>query len=539
MNGLMMSYQLTIPTILRRAETLFGHKEIVTKRPDKSIHRYTYSDFAVRTKKLMIALQLAGVKEGDRVATLCWNHYQHLEVYFAVPSMGAVLHTLNLRLSPDDLEYIVNHAEDKLIIVDQVLLPLLYKFKDKINVEKIIVIPTADQPVPDGMLDYENLIAPSDISNFQFLDLDENTAAAMCYTSGTTGRPKGVLYSHRSIVLHSMVSAFADGLGIRESDVVLPVVPMFHVNAWGIPFTCTMLGATQVFPGPYLDPTSLLDLFESERVTVTGGVPTIWLGILNLLDANPKKYKLDALRCLVVGGSAAPKAMIQGFEERHHLNVLHAWGMTETSPLGTVAVLTSELLKEPKNIQFDYRAKQGLPSSFIEIRANSEEGFIPWDGTAMGELELRGPWVANAYYKTQDVEKRFTEDGWFRTGDIVTIDKKGYIEIKDRTKDVIKSGGEWISSVALEGTLMGHPAVAEAAVIAIADAKWTERPLACVVLKEGKQTTDEELHKFLEPHFAKFWLPDAYEFVKEIPKTSVGKFKKSALREMFKDYRKK
>ena len=539
MNGLMMSYQLTIPTILRRAETLFGHKEIVTKRPDKSIHRYTYSDFAVRTKKLMIALQLAGVKEGDRVATLCWNHYQHLEVYFAVPSMGAVLHTLNLRLSPDDLEYIVNHAEDKFIIVDQVLLPLLYKFKDKINVEKIIVIPTADQPVPDGMLDYENLIAPSDISNFQFLDLDENTAAAMCYTSGTTGRPKGVLYSHRSIVLHSMVSAFADGLGIRESDVVLPVVPMFHVNAWGIPFTCTMLGATQVFPGPYLDPTSLLDLFESERVTVTGGVPTIWLGILNLLDANPKKYKLDALRCLVVGGSAAPKAMIQGFEERHHLNVLHAWGMTETSPLGTVAVLTSELLKEPKNIQFDYRAKQGLPSSFIEIRANSEEGFIPWDGTAMGELELRGPWVANAYYKTQDVEKRFTEDGWFRTGDIVTIDKKGYIEIKDRTKDVIKSGGEWISSVALEGTLMGHPAVAEAAVIAIADAKWTERPLACVVLKEGKQTTAEELHKFLEPHFAKFWLPDAYEFVKEIPKTSVGKFKKSALREMFKDYQMK
>ena len=539
MNGLMMSYQLTIPAILKRAGTLFGHKEIVTKLPDKSIHRYTYSDFVVRTKKLMIALQLAGVKEGDRVATLCWNHYQHLEIYFAVPSMGAVLHTLNLRLSPDDLEYIVNHAEDKFIIVDQVLLPLLYKFKDKINVEKIIVIPNADQPVPDGMLDYENLIAPIDINNFQFSDLDENTAAAMCYTSGTTGRPKGVLYSHRSIVLHTMVSAFADGLGIRESDVVLPVVPMFHVNAWGIPFTCTMLGATQVFPGPYLDPTSLLELFESERVTVTGGVPTIWLGILNLLDANPKKYKLDALRCLVVGGSAAPKAMIQGFEERHHLKVLHAWGMTETSPLGTVAVLTSELLKEPKNIQFDYRAKQGLPSSFIEIRANSEEGFIPWDGTAMGELELRGPWVASAYYKTQDVEKKFTEDGWFRTGDIVTIDKKGYIEIKDRTKDVIKSGGEWISSVALEGTLMGHPAVAEAAVIAIADAKWTERPLACVVLKEGKQTTADELHKFLEPHFAKFWLPDAYEFVKEIPKTSVGKFKKSALREMFKDYQKK
>ena len=539
MKGLMMDYQLTLPTILRRAETLFGHKEIATRLPDRTIHRYTYNNFAVRTKKLMIALQQLGVKEGDRVATLCWNHYQHLEIYFAVPCSGAVLHTLNLRLSPDDLEYIVNHAEDKVIIVDQILLPLFYKFRDKIKVKKIIVIPNANQPVPDGMLNYEDLLTPSDLSNFQFLELDENSAAAMCYTSGTTGRPKGVLYSHRSIVLHSLVSAFADGLGIKESDIVLPVVPMFHVNAWGFPFTCTMVGAKQVFPGPYLDPPSLLELFESERVTITGGVPTIWLGILNLLDADPKKYKLDSLRCLLVGGSAAPRAMIQGFEERHKLNVLHAWGMTETSPLGTVGVLTSEILKAPKDVQFDYRAKQGIPSSFVEIRGRSEEEFIPWDGATMGELELRGPWIAKAYYNTPDEEQKFTEDGWFRTGDIVTIDEKGYIEIKDRTKDVIKSGGEWISSVAMEGVLMGHPAVAEAAVVAIADEKWTERPLACVVLKEGKQTTAEELHKFLEPHFAKFWLPDAYEFVKEIPKTSVGKFKKSALREKFKDYQKR
>jgi fatty-acyl-CoA synthase len=538
MKGLMMPFQLTLPTIVRRAETLFSHKEIATRLPDKTIHRYTYGDFAVRTKKLMMALTKLGVKNGDRVATLCWNHYQHLEIYFAVPCSGAVLHTLNLRLSPDDLEYIVNHAEDKVLIVDQVLLPLFYKFKDKIKVEQIIVIPNANQTVPDGMVNYEDLLTPHDISGFQFLELDENSAAAMCYTSGTTGRPKGVLYSHRSIVLHSMVSSFADGLGIRESDVVLPVVPMFHVNAWGIPFTCTMLGSKQIFPGPYLDPASLLELFESEEVTVTGGVPTIWLGILNLLDADPKKYKLDSLRCLIVGGAAAPKSMIRGFADRHNLNVLHAWGMTETSPLGTVANLTSELLKESKDIQFNYRAKQGLPSSFVEIRGNSEDGFIPWDGGTMGELELRGPWIASGYYNTPDDEKKFTEDGWFRTGDIVTIDKKGYIEIKDRTKDVIKSGGEWISSVALEGTLMGHPSVAEAAVIAIADAKWSERPLACVVLKEGKQATAEELNKFLEPHFAKFWLPDAYEFVKEIPKTSVGKFKKSALREMFKHYRK-
>ncbi len=538
MKGLMMDYQLTISTILRRSESLFARKEIITRLPDKTIHRYTYGDFATRTKKLIIALKKLGVKDGDRVATLCWNHYQHLETYFAVPCSGSVLHTLNLRLSADDLEFIVNHADDKVIIVDQVLLPLFYKFRDKIKPEKIIVIPNADQPVPDGMLNYEDLIAASDITDFEFAELDENTAAAMCYTSGTTGRPKGVLYSHRSIVLHSLISSFADGLGIRENDIVLPVVPMFHVNAWGLPYTCTMVGATHVFPGPHLDPPSLLELFDNERVTVTAGVPTIWMGILNVLDADPKKYTLDALRCLIVGGSAAPKSMIQGFQERHNLRVLHAWGMTETSPLGTICMLTSEIEEEPKDVQYTYRAKQGIPVSFVEIRGRSEEGIIPWDNNTMGELELRGPWIAKAYYNTPDDEQKFTEDGWFRTGDIVTIDQKGYIEIKDRSKDVIKSGGEWISSVALEGMLMGHPSVAEAAVIAIADEKWTERPLACVVLKEGKQATKEELRKFLEPHFAKFQIPDAFEFVKEIPKTSVGKFKKSALREKFKDYQK-
>src|SRR6478736_2479797 len=537
MNGLMMPYQLTIDTILRRAESLFGKKELVTRLPDRSLHRHTYSHFAKRAKKLIKALDQLGVKSGDRVATLCWNHYQHLEIYFGVPCSGAVLHTLNLQLSPDDLGFIVNHAEDKVIIVDQVLLPLFYKFQDKIKVDKIIVIPNAGQPVPDGMLNYEELIADIDISNFQFLELNENTAAAMCYTSGTTGRPKGVLYSHRSIVLHCFLSAFAEGLGITEADTVLPVVPMFHVNAWGLPFTCTMVGASQIFPGPYLDPPSLLELFEKEKVTVTAGVPTIWLGILNLLDADPKKYNLSSLRCLLVGGSAAPKSMIQGFDERHNLKILHAWGMTETSPLGSICVLTSELQKAPKDVQFAYRAKQGIPASFVEIRGRSEEGIIDWDGITMGELELRGPWIAGAYYNAPDEEKKFTDDGWFRTGDIVSIDEKGYIEIKDRSKDVIKSGGEWISSVALEGALMGHPAVAEAAVIGITDVKWAERPLACVVLKEGKQATAEELNKFLEPLFAKFWLPDAYEFVKEIPKTSVGKFKKSVLRENFKDYR--
>lgn len=537
MQGLMMNYQLTLPTILRRAETLHLKKEIITRQPDKTIHRYTYADFVLRTKKLSVALQQLGVLPGDRVASLCWNHYQHLEIYFAVPSFGAVLHTLNLRLSPDDLEYIVNHAEDKVIIVDQVLLPLFDKFKDRIHPKHVIVIPNAGQPVPAGMLNYEEVIASGDERKYIPFEGDENTAAAMCYTSGTTGKPKGVLYSHRSIMLHSMVCSYAEGMSVLEADVVLPVVPMFHVNAWGLPFTCAMLGCTIVFPGPYLDPVSLLELFDTERVTITAGVPTIWLAILNTLDANPGKYNVSALRHMLVGGSAAPLSMIKSFQERHGLRILHAWGMTETSPLGSIGVLTSEVQKESKEMQYAYRAKQGVPAAFVEIRGRNENGMIPWDGSTMGELEVRGPWIASSYYKSDELDDKFTLDGWFRTGDIVTIDNRGYIEIKDRSKDVIKSGGEWISSVALEGALMGHPAVAEAAVFAIPSEKWVERPMACVVLKEGKHATKEELNKFLEPMFAKFWLPDAYEFIKEIPKTSVGKFKKSVLREQFMDYK--
>jgi len=534
MKGLMMDYQLTLPTLLRRAETLHGKKEIITRQPDKSLHRYTYSDFALRTKKLSVALQKLGVKPGDRVATLCWNHYQHLEIYFGVPSFGGVLHTLNLRLAPDDLEYIVNHAEDKVIIVDQVLLPLFDKFKSKIKVKHVIIIPNAGQPIPEGMLNYEEVLAPGDASKYVPFEGDENTAAAMCYTSGTTGKPKGVLYSHRSIVLHSMVCSYAEGMSILEADVVLPVVPMFHVNAWGLPFTCTMLGCTIVFPGPYLDPESLLELYDKEKVTITAGVPTIWLGILNVLDADPTKYNLRSMRHMIVGGSAAPLSMIKSFDERHGLKILHAWGMTETSPLGSIGVLSSEIQRESMEVQYKYRAKQGVPAAFVEIRGRNEDGIIPWDGQTMGELEVRGPWIASAYYNTPEQEDKFTTDGWFRTGDIVTIDDKGYIEIKDRSKDVIKSGGEWISSVALEGSLMGHPAVAEAAVFAIPSEKWVERPMACVVLKDGKTATDTELLAFLAPQFAKFQLPYVIKFVKEIPKTSVGKFKKSVLREEYK-----
>ncbi|MBL7845996.1 MAG: long-chain fatty acid--CoA ligase [Cyclobacteriaceae bacterium] len=537
MKGLMMDFHLTVPVILRRAETLCANKTIVTRLPDKSIHRYTYREMATRSKQLSAALKKLGVSEGDRVATLCWNHYQHLEIYFAVPGIGAVLHTLNLRLSPDDLTYIVNHAEDKVIIVDQVLLPLFDKFKDRIKVSHVVVIENGTGPIPAGYTGYESLLSSGDASTFTPFSGDENTAAAMCYTSGTTGQPKGVLYSHRSIVLHSMLSAFTDGMAIGEADVVLPVVPMFHVNAWGLPFTCTMLGCTQVFPGPHLDPASLLELYETEKVTLTAGVPTIWMGILNVLDANPGKYNLSSIRCMLVGGSAAPRSMIVGYQERHNLRILHAWGMTETSPLGSICGLTAELRKAAPEVQYTYRAKQGVAAPLVEMRARNENGIVPWDGTTMGELEVRGPWISSAYYNTPDDEGKFTADGWFRTGDIVTLEANGYIEIKDRSKDVIKSGGEWISSVQLEGALMGHPAVAEAAVFAIPSEKWMERPMAAIVLKEGKSVTVEELNTFLEPHFAKFWLPEAYETVKEIPKTSVGKFKKSTLREMFRNYK--
>lgn len=531
MKGLMMDYQLTIPTILRRAETLFGNKEIVSRLPDKSIHRYTYRDFGLRVKKLSTALRRLGVNEGDKVATLCWNHYQHLEAYFALPCMGAIIHTLNIRLSPDDLAYIVNHAEDKIIIADQVLLPLLEKFKSHIRVEKVIVIRQSDQPIAADYLDYEEVLSSGDATSYKAFEGDENTAASMCYTSGTTGKPKGVLYSHRSIMLHAMSCLVSCcGLGIMEHDVALPIVPMFHASAWGFPFNCTLVGATQVFPGPHLDAESLCELYVNEKVTVTAGVPTVMLGLLNRLDAAPGKYKLS-LRVILIGGSSVPRFLIKAFDERYGITVLQGWGMTETSPLGSTAPITSYLMSASKEEQYEYQAKQGLPAPFVEIRGRNEDGLIAWDGKTMGELEVRGPWVSSAYYNDPDPTGKFTEDGWFKTGDIVTVDSQGCIEVKDRSKDVIKSGGEWISSVALENTLMGHPAVLEAAVIGVPDAKWMERPYAYIVLRQGHAASAQEFEAYLETKFPKFWLPEGYAFVEAIPKTSVGKFLKSALRE--------
>jgi fatty-acyl-CoA synthase len=524
--GLMMDYQLTVPTILRRAETYFPGKEIVTRLPDKSFHRYTYADFGWRSRQLAVALQQLGLERGDRVATLCWNHHQHLEAYFGIPCGGFVLHTLNLRLHPNDLAYIASNAGDRAVIVDAALVPLLEQFRDRSGIEHVFV-------VEDG---YEELLSGADADAWRDPELDENEAAAMCYTSGTTGLPKGVLYSHRSTVLHTLGVAAGNpmGLGFSEQDTILPVVPMFHANAWGYPYLATMLGSKQVYPGPHLDPESLLDDFAAERVTWTAGVPTIWLGILHTLDAQPDRWDLSHMKGMLVGGSAAPRAMIAGFKQRHGLVVCHGWGMTETSPVASMTMLPGELSEAGDETRFDFIATQGLPLPFVELRTRDDRGDeLPWDGSSMGELEVRGPWIAASYYGSSDADDRWTAEGWFRTGDIVSIHPQGFIQIQDRTKDVIKSGGEWISSVALENGLMANPAVKEAAVIAITDEKWGERPLAVVALMEGKEASAEELREFLAPSFAKWWLPDRFEFVSEIPKTGVGKFRKTALRDQY------
>jgi fatty-acyl-CoA synthase len=535
LEGLIQAYQLTLPAILRRAEQLHGYREIVTRRPDKSLHRHTFADFASRSKKLAVALKKLGLEDGERVGTLGWNTYQHLEAYFGVPCSGAVLHTLNPRLHEDDLSYIANHAEDRVMLVDETLVPVFQKFREKTNIEHAVVV-TEGGEIPDGMISYEDLLADADGADFEYPEFDERRAAAMCYTSGTTGRPKGALYSHRSTVLHSMMVSMGNTFALSERDCVLPVVPMFHVNAWGLPYASVLVGAKLMMPGPHLDPASLLEDFEQEGVTFTAGVPTVFLAVLQALDAEPKKYDLSKLRSMVIGGSAVPKGVVEAFGERHGIDVVHAWGMTEMSPIGSVAHLTTEMRKLPEEEQLEYKAKQGYPVPFVEVRARGDEGFAPWDGESLGELEVRGPWVASSYYEAPEGADKFTDDGWFKTGDIVTIDGFGFIKIADRSKDLIKSGGEWISSVDLENALMAHPAVSQAAVIAIPHERWDERPLAAVVLKEGENATEEDLHAHLEKDFAKFWLPDAYEFVESIPMTATGKFQKLKLREQFEGY---
>ena len=535
LEGLVQDFQLTLPYFLRRAEQLYGYREIVTRRPDKSFHTHTYADFVSRSKKLAVALGNLGLEPGDRVGTLGWNTYQHLEAYFGVPSSGLVLHTLNPRLHEDDLAYIAGHAEDRVMLVDEALVPVFEKFSGRTGVEHAVVV-TEGGDVPEGMISYEDLIGSSEEDDFEYPDFDENQAAAMCYTSGTTGRPKGALYAHRSTVLHSMMVAMGNTFALSEADCVLPVVPMFHVNAWGLPFASVLVGAKLMMPGPILDAASLLEDLEQEEVTLTAGVPTVFIAVLQALDAEPERYDLSKLRAMIIGGSAAPKGVIKDYKERHGIEVVHAWGMTEMSPIGTVANLTTEMKKLSEEEQLEYEAKQGYPVPFVEIRARGDEGLVPWDGETMGELEVRGPWVASSYYEAPEGDDKFTDDGWFKTGDVVTIDRFGFIKITDRSTDLIKSGREWLSSVELENALMAHPAVSQACVIAIPHEKWDDRPLAALALKEGASATDDELHVHLEEDFARFWLPDAYEFVEAIPMTATGKFQKLKLREQFEGY---
>jgi fatty-acyl-CoA synthase len=528
-SGSMDDYPLTLTGIVERAEQFHPDREVVSRRPSGEISRTTFGSCARRARRLAGALTALGVGEGDPVATLMWNQSEHLELYLAVPAMGAVIHTLNPRLFPDELAFIVDDAQDKVIIVDESLLDVFETFRQTREFEHVIVV-THESAPPAGMLDYESLVA--DGAPVEWPPLDERLAAAMCYTSGTTGRPKGVVYSHRALALHSLIAALPDQLGVSARDTILPVVPMFHANAWGLPYAAALVGAALVLPGPRLDPESVLDLCAGEGVTMTAGVPTVWMGMLAELDREPHRWNLSALDRLIVGGAAVPRAMLAGFD-RHGLTVVQAWGMTETAPVGAVCRLPKSLDDSAADDQYSYRGRQGVATPFVDIRARDDDGtLIEWDDRAMGELEVRGPWVAAGYHGGRGADS-FTADGWFKTGDVVRIDAHGCIRICDRSKDLVKSGGEWISSVDLENRLMSHPAVAQAAVIAVPDDRWGERPLAVVSRRPGASVSAPELRAHLAEEFAKWQLPDRFEFVAAIPCTATGKFKKTELRARF------
>lgn len=534
MQGLMQDYPLTLPHIFHRAEQLFPTKSIVTATAT-GLDRTTYSLWADRTRRLAGALDALGVGGDGRVGTFAWNSARHLELYFAVPCSGRVLHALNIRLFPEQLLYVVNHAQDEVIFVDRSLIASLWTLADKLEtVKHFIVMDDGKGDVPDDprIIQYETLI--DDARPAEFDVSDEGRAAAMCYTSGTTGNPKGAVYSHRSMFLHSLGVMLADTLGISESDVLLPVVPMFHVNAWGLPHAGVFAGASFVFPGPRMSPDAITDLLATEKVTITAGVPTIWMGVMPLLEGRD----MSALRTVVCGGSAVSRGLSEGFREAIGRPMLQAWGMTETSPIGSVCRVKSTVGALSDDELADLRTKQGLPAPCVDVRiAHPVSGQeLQWDGTVFGELQVRGPWIAGAYYNDDRSSESFTSDGWLRTRDVATIDSEGYIGIVDRTGDLIKSGGEWISSVELENAIMAHPQVAEASVIGVSHPRWDERPLACVVVKEGEDVTKEEIIDFLRKRVAKLWLPDDVVFVDDIPKTSVGKFSKKDLRERFADY---
>lgn len=532
----MMNTQLTLHTLLERAEKYFPKKEVIS-RTRTGINRFSYAEMGKRTRSLSSALDKLGVHQGDKVGTLAWNDHRHLEAYFAIPSMGAVLHTINIRLNKEHLIHIINNAEDKVLLIDEGFIPAIEEIKDDIPTVESFVILTDDDTIPETDLSpvyhYETLVKEGNSSFIYPDDLNENAPAGMCYTSATTGKPKGVVYTHRSIVLHSMTIGLADTLGLEEGDVAMPVVPMFHVNAWGVPFSAVWFGTTQVLPGPNFTPKILAELMEEEKVTISAGVPTVWLGVAQEFETG--NYDTSNLTRVVCGGSAAPKSLIKIYEEKFKIPFIHAYGMTETSPVAIVAQLKSYQRDLPYEEQLEIRSKQGILVPGLEAKIVNETGEVARDGEDMGELLLKGPWIADSYYKAPEKSKESMRNGWLYTGDIATIDEEGYIKLVDRTKDLVKSGGEWISSVDLENALMAHENVAEAAVVAIEDPHWQERPVAVVVTKPEMNVSKEALLDFIRPLFPKWWLPDDVIFMDTIPKTSVGKFLKRELREQLKN----
>jgi acyl-CoA synthetase (AMP-forming)/AMP-acid ligase II len=538
MNGLMMQQPLLISSLIVHAERHHGEQEVVSRRVEGDIHRTTYKELASRSRRMAKAVAALGVKPGQAVATLAWNGYRHMELYYAVSGGGAVLHTLNPRLHPDQVVYIADHAEDQAIFFDMTFLPLVEAVAARLKTVKHFVAMTDRAHMPaaskiPNLLCYEELLDAQD-DRYDWPQFDENAASSLCYTSGTTGNPKGALYSHRSTMLHTLCAATPDALNCGAADTILPVVPMFHVNAWGLPYVACMVGAKLVFPGPGLDGKSLYELFESEKVTLSAGVPTVWQGLLAYVEANQLKF--STMRRSVIGGSACPPAMIRTFTEQYGVHVMHAWGMTEMSPLGTVASFKAKHLGMTQEERYAVMAKQGHAIFGVDMKIIDADGKdLPWDGKNSGELLVRGPWILAQYFKGEGGNPLV--DGWFPTGDVALIDADGYMQITDRSKDVIKSGGEWIGSIDIENIAMAHPSVAMAACIAAFHPKWDERPLLVVVKKPGAEVTREDMLKFFDGKIAKWWTPDDVVFTDAIPLGATGKMQKNKLRDMFKDHK--
>jgi fatty-acyl-CoA synthase len=528
LSGLMQDdFPLSVNHIRRAMRRNSPDARVVTHAEPGQTESATFAEVSERIDRLGRVLARLGVQAGERVGTFAWNNQRHFELYFAIPCMGAVLHTLNIRLFEEQLTYIVNHAEDKLIFVDDSLVPILEKLAPSFEtVKQYVVMGDGDSGSLPNVLRYEDLLEEAGAGEFDYPEVDERQAAALCYTSGTTGNPKGVLYSHRSISLHSTATLVKDGLGLGRADRVLAVVPMFHANAWGLPHGAALAGADLILPDRHLGAEPLASLISAERPTLMGCVPTIFADLLRHAEANPE-LDLSSLSNATCGGSAVPRQLMKDFEERHKVRIFQAWGMTETSP---VATFSRPAEGEQDEAYWNQRAKQGRPLPWVELRLTNDAGEeVPWDGESTGEIEVRGPWIASGYFRDESSDEKF-DSGWLRTGDIAAVDEQGFVQITDRAKDVIKSGGEWISSVELENELMSHPDVVEAAVIAKPDERWSERPLCCVVLREDAETSAEELTEHLRGRVAKWWLPDEFAFVAEIPKTSVGKFDKKVLR---------